>query len=88
MPTIDPGTILPNLIFGVLAIAVGIPIMINRQSLFRATIRNLEAVNRGSSRAMSKLSSPFWVGAAGVAFIAIGLIMIASAVVGMVQLAA
>ncbi|MDW4574076.1 hypothetical protein R8Z57_14950 [Microbacterium sp. M3] len=88
MPTIDPGTILPNLIFGGLALAVGIPIVINRKSLFLATVRNLGAMNRESSKAVSKMSSPFWLGAAGVAFIVIGLVMFAGAVFGMVQIAA
>ncbi|MBW9119323.1 hypothetical protein JNB63_04390 [Microbacterium trichothecenolyticum] len=88
MPTIDPGTILPNLILGVLAVAVGIPIVIYRRGLFRATVRNLEAVNRRSSKAVSRPSSPFWVGTAGVAFVVLGMIMVAGAVLGAVQLAA
>lgn len=79
---------MPNLIVGVLAVAGGISIVTNRQALFRSTVRNLQAVNRGASKAVAKLSSPFWVGAAGVAFIVIGLLMLTGAVVGIVQLAA
>ncbi|MDT0143674.1 hypothetical protein [Microbacterium sp. PRC9] len=88
MPAIDPGTILPNLIIGVLAVVAGIPIVINRRTLFRSTVRNLRAMNRGSSGAIARLSSPFWVGAVGIAFIAIGALMIAGAVVGIAQLSA
>jgi hypothetical protein len=39
VPAIDPGTILPNLMFGVLAVAAGIPIVINRRPLFERVAR-------------------------------------------------
>jgi hypothetical protein len=88
VPAIDPGTILPHLIFGALAVAAGILIVINRRPPFDSTVRNLQAVNRGSSKAVARLSSPFWVGAVGVTFMLIGLLMVAGAAVGIVQLAA
>lgn len=88
VPPVDQGTIVPNLLFGVVAVVTGIAMVLSRRALFRSTVRNLEAVNRASSRAVGKSSSPFWVGAAGVAFIGVGLFMIGGAVVGIVQLAA
>lgn len=88
MPSIDPETILPNLIFGVLVVSAGIPIVIYRRVLFESTVRNVQGLSRGSSRAVARLSSPFWVGAVGVAAIVIALFMIAGALVGVFQFAA
>ncbi|WP_344050617.1 hypothetical protein [Microbacterium lacus] len=88
MPPIDQGTILPNLLFGVLAVGIGIVVVLRRRSLFRSTVRDLKVVSRVASRAVGRSSSPLWVGAAGAVFIGVGLLMIGAALAGLVQLAA
>lgn len=82
---IDSGTILPNLIFGVLIIAAGFAIIGHRHSLFRGAARDTKLFSRGASKAVGRWSSPFWIGAVGVSAIATGVFMIIGAVIGIVQ---
>ncbi|MBW9119061.1 hypothetical protein JNB63_03050 [Microbacterium trichothecenolyticum] len=85
MPSVDPGTILPNVIFGVLALVAGLAMVRHRDALFRGTIRNGKIVSRSASKIVAQRSSARWVGVVGTFAVAMGLIMISGAVIGIVQ---
>jgi hypothetical protein len=68
---------LPNLIFGPLAVLAGVVIVVFRDCLYRATVRGQEQfLGKSGSAALSRLQSAFWVGAAGVGVVLMGVAMI------------
>ncbi|MBB2975063.1 hypothetical protein FHX49_000604 [Microbacterium endophyticum] len=87
MGDVDSSTILPNLIVGCVAVAVGVLIVLFRRSAYRSIVarskpsfvRVAERVNRGRG--------PFWVGFAGAGGVLVGAVMLVWGFAGLSQLA-
>jgi hypothetical protein len=85
----ESSTILPNLIVGGIAVLVGLMVIIFRRRIRDATVRfEKNVVGKQAADELAKLQTPFWVGIAGAGGIAIGLLMLASAALGAMQLGA
>lgn len=85
MPDIDPGTIVPNLLFGSLAMVVSLVVVWLRRPFFELTKRRTKEMYPGADELISRHSSTFWVGAAGVFGILLGFLMVSAGVIGLVQ---
>jgi multisubunit Na+/H+ antiporter MnhG subunit len=86
MPDIDPATIVPNLLFGSLVMFIGLVAVWLRRSFFELTERRTKEMYPGAGELMSRHSSPFWVAAAGVFMVLLGLVMVCAGIIGLVQL--
>lgn len=86
MHSLDPGTIIPNLIVGPIVAIGGVFIVVFRRQL-RDWVVSSEKVRFGERRgnALGLLQTPFWMGATGVAIVLLGLTTIIYGVVALVQ---
>jgi 3-deoxy-D-manno-octulosonic-acid transferase len=82
---VDPSTIVPNLIVGPFVILLSFLAVWLRRLYFEYTERRLKEWYGRAGWEVSKRSSPFWIGAAGVGGMVIGALMIGFAVFGAFQ---
>ncbi|MGO4299405.1 hypothetical protein [Leifsonia sp. RAF41] len=80
------GTVLPNLIIGPLVIVIGVLVIVFRRQVRDATV-NAEktAVGDRIGRAAGLLQTPFWVAAAGIIGVLVGILMLIGGVVTLVS---
>ena len=76
-----PAPALPNLIFGVVALAIGLLVMKYRAPLYDGTVRRQKQwFGKGLGEFTERLASPFWIGAVGAGGVLMGVVMIGYAV--------
>ena len=83
---LDPGIVIPDLIFGVVALLGGVIVIIFRKRLTDWVIsseKNALGEERGNRLGM--LQTPFWSGVTGIGISSVGLIMIGFGVVALTQ---
>ena len=86
MPDIQAGTILPNLIVGLFAVAIGILIIRYRRPLNEAVFKSQRSMfGERIAQASAGRQRPFMMGVVGALTVLIGLLMLTAATIGMVQ---
>lgn len=82
---VDPGTAVPNIVFGVVAFLIGaIGYMFRKQIHDRTVAKEREHLPNRVGDALTSNQSPFWVGAAGVGGMVLGTIMFTAGVLTLV----
>lgn len=86
LPDIQAGTILPNLIVGLFAVAIGILIIRYRRPLNEAVFKSQRSMfGERIAQASAGRQRPFMMGVVGALTVLIGLLMLTAATIGMVQ---
>ncbi|WP_374168959.1 hypothetical protein ABRP18_000645 [Microbacterium sp. WHRI 7836] len=86
LPDIQAGTILPNLIFGLLAVVLGILIICYRRPLNEAVFKTQRSMfGERIAQASAGRQKPFMMGVVGAWTVLIGLLMLTGATIGVVQ---
>lgn len=84
---VEPGTIVPNLIFGILVVAAGIAIIVNRKALNERIFKEQERMfGRRAARASGGRQTPTMMGAVGCFAVLVGALVLTGGVIGIVQL--
>ncbi|CAN7156718.1 hypothetical protein LJR042_000134 [Microbacterium maritypicum] len=83
---VHAGTILPNLIFGLMAVVLGMLTIRYRRRLNDAVYKNQKAMfGQRAAQASAGRQTPFTMGVVGAGIILVGLVMLAFAMTGIVQ---
>lgn len=86
LPDIQAGTILPNLIVGVITVALGILIIRYRRPLNEAVFKTQRSMfGARVAQASAGRQKPFMMGVVGAFGVLLGLLMLTGATIGMVQ---
>ncbi|KTR78458.1 hypothetical protein NS234_03085 [Microbacterium oxydans] len=83
---VHAGTILPNLIIGLLALVLGMLTIRYRRRLNDAVYKNQKAMfGQRAARASAGRQTPFMMGVVGAGIVLVGLVMLAFATTGIIQ---
>lgn len=86
MHTLDPGIIVPDLVFGSIAVVAGIFVFVFRRQLRdRVVSSEKTALGQRRGEALGRLQTTFWAGVTGIAISVFGLCTTAFGVVALAQ---
>lgn len=76
-----PAPALPNLIYGMVCLVVGVSVIRWRERIYKATVRGEKRwFGKGFGEFLEHIQSPFWVGVAGAGTVLMGIVAICYAI--------